>query len=68
MMPPRVGVGGGDLQKQSRLQDRLEQQNVVAANDQEKFSGRFEIDGRGPKPGNIEETIIFSAANGGLAF
>tara|TARA_B100000131_G_scaffold16804_1_gene17066 strand:+ start:112 stop:1095 length:984 start_codon:yes stop_codon:yes gene_type:complete len=32
------------------------------------FSGRFEKDGRPPEPGNLAENIIFSGANGGLAF
>ena len=34
----------------------------------ETFTGRFEVDGRGPEPGNFAETIIFNGANGGLAF
>jgi len=34
----------------------------------EQFTGRFEIDGRGPEPGNLSETFIFSGSNGGLAF
>jgi len=48
--------------------DRPPAEATTTDDTNETFTGRFEIDGRGPEPGNFAETMIFSGANGGLSF